>query len=141
MNEQKGAGVLRNCLVKKEVFQDVDSIWQLLERWTYLPLAIFQAASFINNNGTTIKGYVHLLDGQEQTAIDLLGEDLEDEGWYKSIQTPVAITWPVSLHQIQQKFPLVDIWLSYMSCMAEKYIPACLLPYDGEIDKEKQLAS
>jgi hypothetical protein len=39
---------------------------------TYLPLAIVQAAAYINENGITIAEYLFLLKEQEEEVIDLL---------------------------------------------------------------------
>ncbi|KAJ5641329.1 hypothetical protein N7490_005329 [Penicillium lividum] len=96
LDEQRATTVLRNFLLRKDLLDDTESTRQLLERLTYLPLAIVQAASFINENETDMANYVKLLDGQDQDVLDLLSEDFEDEGRYKSIRNPVATTWLTS---------------------------------------------
>ncbi|KAJ5153611.1 uncharacterized protein N7500_009050 [Penicillium coprophilum] len=139
MNEQKATHVLRNSLVDKEVLHDTESTRKLLSRLTFLPLAIVQAASFINENGTTLAGYVELLDGKEQSAIDLLSEDFEDKGRYRSIRNPVATTWLTSFEQIQRQNCLAADYLCFMACMQEKDILVSLLPPDSTIDQQKAI--
>ncbi|KAJ5349493.1 hypothetical protein N7541_007220 [Penicillium brevicompactum] len=139
MDEQNAIQVLRNSLTRKELLEDVDVTRQFLDRLTYLPLAIVQAASFINENMTSIEAYVRLLDCQEQSAIDLLSEDFEDEGRYKSIRNPVATTWLTSFHQIHQKHPLASQYLMQMGCMASEDIPTCFLGKSNALEREKAI--
>ncbi|OQE36867.1 hypothetical protein PENCOP_c011G04056 [Penicillium coprophilum] len=139
MDEQKATHVLQNSLVDKEVLHDTESTRKLLSRLTFLPLAIVQAASFINENGTTLAGYVELLDGQEQSAIDLLSEDFEDKGRYRSIRNPVATTWLTSFEQIQKQNGLAADYLCFMACMQEKDILVSLLPPDPTINQRKAI--
>jgi hypothetical protein len=56
---------------------------ELLQQLTFLPLAIVQAAAYINENGITFSAYLSLLKDQEQDVIDLLSEDFEDDGRYR----------------------------------------------------------
>ncbi|CAI7608433.1 unnamed protein product [Penicillium bialowiezense] len=139
MDEIRAMQVFRNNLTRKDLLKDVEGIRHVLDRLTYLPLAIVQAASFINENMTTIKGYIKLLDCQEQSAIDLLSEDFEDEGRYKSIRNPVATTWLTSFHQIYQKYPLASQYLMQMGCMAGKDIPVSFLPRSDALEQEKAI--
>ncbi|KAJ5926086.1 Acyl transferase/acyl hydrolase/lysophospholipase, partial [Penicillium verrucosum] len=139
MDEHKATHVLRNSLVDKEVLHDAESTLKLLSRLTFLPLAIVQAASFINENGTTLAGYVELLDGQEQSAIDLLSEDFEDKGRYKSIRNPVATTWLTSFEQIRQQNCLAADYLCFMACLQEKDILASLLPPSPNVEQQKAI--
>lgn len=139
MDEHKATHVLRNSLVDKEVLHDTKSTRKLLSRLTFLPLAIVQAASFINENGTTLAGYVELLDGQEQSAIDLLSEDFEDKGRYKSIRNPVATTWLTSFEQIRRQSRLAADCLCFMACIQEKDILISLLPPHPNVEQQKAI--
>lgn len=139
MDEAKATNVLHNNLTNKELLVDAESTRRLLGRLTYLPLAIVQAAAFINENQTTIKSYVKLLDGQEQDAIDLLSEDFEDEGRYGSIRNPVATTWLTSFEQISHRCPLAHQYLCFMGCMTGKDMPLHLLPSGSCVEQEKAI--
>jgi hypothetical protein len=54
MDEHKAIHVLRNSLIDKEALNDTESTRKLLRRLTFLPLAIVQAASFVNENRITL---------------------------------------------------------------------------------------
>ncbi|CAG8045177.1 unnamed protein product [Penicillium nalgiovense] len=139
MDEHKATRVLQNSLVDKELLHDTESSRQLLHRLTFLPLAIVQAASFINENGLTLATYVELLDGQEQSAIDLLSEDFEDKGRYKSIRNPVATTWLTSFEQIRRQSRLATDYLCFMACIKEKDISISLLPPASNFEQRKAI--
>ncbi|KAJ5781337.1 hypothetical protein N7457_006497 [Penicillium paradoxum] len=139
MEEHKATDVLRNSLVKKELLHDTTSSRKLLTRLTFLPLAIVQAASFINENRMTIASYVELLDGQEQSAIDLLSEHFEDKGRYKSIRNPVATTWLTSFEQIHRQNRLAADYLCFMACIKEKDIPIFLLDPATDVEQQKAI--
>ncbi|OQD93316.1 hypothetical protein PENSOL_c033G04096 [Penicillium solitum] len=139
MDEHKATHVLRNSLVDKEVLHDTERTRKLLCQLTFLPLAIVQAASFINENGISLASYVELLDGQEQSAIDLLSEDFEDKGRYKSIRNPVATTWLTSFEQIRRQNRLATDYLCFMACIQEKDILVSLLPPDPSVEQQKAI--
>ncbi|OQD89044.1 hypothetical protein PENANT_c003G01124 [Penicillium antarcticum] len=141
MEVHKAIHVLRNSLVDKELINDTESTRELLNRLTFLPLAIVQAASFINENSMTIISYVELLDGQEQNAIDLLSEDFEDNGRYKSIRNPVATTWLTSFEQVRKHHPLAADFLCFISCIQEKDVPVALLPPATDIERQKAVGA
>jgi hypothetical protein len=63
---------------------------QLLDQLTFLPLAIVQAAAYINENGITLSDYLSLLVEQEEDVIDLLSEEFEDDWRYRNVKNPVA---------------------------------------------------
>jgi Tetratricopeptide repeat len=98
----------------------------LLAELTYLPLAIVQAAAYINENGITITEYLFLLKEQEEV-IDLLSEDFEDDGRYRDIKNPVATTWLISFEQIRRRDPLAAEYLSFMCCINPRNVPQSLL--------------
>ena len=128
LDEQKATKVLHNSLERKSLLNDTENTRQLLESLTYLPLAIVQAASFMNENEMSIASYVKLLDGQDQDVINLLSEEFEDEGRYKSIRNPVAITWLTSFVQINRDYPSATFYMFFMSCINSKDIPLRILP-------------
>ena len=139
MDEQRAASVLQNALVNKALLNDHEKTRELLQRLTFLPLAIVQAASFINQNEMDIAGYIRLLDGQEQDAIDLLSEDFEDEGRYKSIRNPVATTWLTSFIQLESKSIFAAECLALMACFNARDIPITLLPHPSQLELDKAL--
>ncbi|PWY91604.1 hypothetical protein BO94DRAFT_555415 [Aspergillus sclerotioniger CBS 115572] len=75
-------------LIDSDLLVEKDAAIRLLEQLAYLPLAITQAASYIQENEISIPKYLQLLEGNESETIELLSEDFEDEGRYDTIQNP-----------------------------------------------------
>lgn len=100
---------------------------RLLEELTHLPLAIVQAATYINENGITIAEYLQLLDEKEEEVINLLSADFEDHGRYRDVKNPITTTWLISFEQIKKHDQLAAEYLSFMACIHPKDIPQSLL--------------
>ena len=128
MGEDAATRLLKKCLVNPDLINSRQDTNTLLSQLTYLPLAIVQAAAYINENGTTLGDYVLLLADQEVEVIELLSEEFEDDGRYRDVKNPVATTWLISFEQIRQRDPLAADYLSFMACVEPKDIPQSLLP-------------
>lgn len=105
---------------------------ELLEILNYLPLAITQAAAFINENGRSVADYVEMLKASVSDVNDLLEEDLHDAGRDKEIQNSVFQTWKISYDHIQKQKPRAAEMLAIMSLLDRQAIPAELLRHDNE---------
>ncbi|MCJ1471106.1 hypothetical protein MMC07_009754 [Pseudocyphellaria aurata] len=128
MDEEVATQLLSKSLVHKEVLNDQQAGLDLLKQLTFLPLAIVQAAAYINENKITPSEYLVLLEEKEEDVIELLAEDFEQEGRYRDAKNPVATTWLISFEQIRRLDPLAAEYLSFMSCFNPKAIPLSLLP-------------
>ncbi|RYP78486.1 hypothetical protein DL771_000439 [Monosporascus sp. 5C6A] len=128
MDEEAATLVLRNSLVNREVLNDGPTVMQLLQLLTFLPLAIVQAAAYINENDMSLAEYVSLFDDREENIIEVLSEDFEDEGRYRDLKNPIATTWLISFEQIRVRDSLAVDYLSFMSCIDPKAVPQSLLP-------------
>ncbi|KAB8253910.1 hypothetical protein BDV32DRAFT_143349 [Aspergillus pseudonomiae] len=84
--------ILQNSLVEKTLLNDHDTAITLLEQLAFLPLAITQAAAYINENSIGLSDYMILLQDQEPDVIELLSEDFGDERRYKDTQNPPIST-------------------------------------------------
>ena len=120
--------VLRTSLVNKEILHDHDVTLRLLEQLAFLPLAIIQAAAYINANDISLWDYLSLLDSTETDIIEVLSEDFEDEIRYRDLNNAVATTWLVSFENILRQDPTAADFLCFMSCIEPKNIPQYLLP-------------
>ncbi|GES56908.1 FabD/lysophospholipase-like protein [Aspergillus terreus] len=128
MEEGAAAQLLGKCLVDPKLVNSKEDTSAMLSQLTYLPLAIVQAAAYINENGIAIADYLYLLAEQEEEVIDLLSEEFEDDGRYSDVKNPVATTWLISFEQIRRRDPLAADYLSFMACVEPKSIPQSLLP-------------
>ncbi|GES60074.1 putative kinesin light chain [Aspergillus terreus] len=119
---------MEKSLVQKSLLNDSRDVAALVEQLTFLPLAITQAAVYINKNGIAVSDYLLLLQEQEADVVELLSEDFDENGRYEDVQNSVARTWLVSFHQIQKLNPLAAEYLSLMACLNPRNIPRSLLP-------------
>ncbi|GKZ63602.1 hypothetical protein AnigIFM49718_001524, partial [Aspergillus niger] len=127
-NTEISIQILKNSLVEKTLLNDRITALSLLEQLAFLPLAITQAAAYINENRIGLSDYLELLRDQEPHVVELLSEDFGDEMRYKDIQNPVALTWFISFQQIQQLNKLAADYLSFFACINPRDIPQSLLP-------------
>ncbi|KAL3440344.1 nucleoside phosphorylase domain-containing protein [Aspergillus insuetus] len=127
-DKESGIKILEEAVQKKELLESRDERIALLEQLTFLPLAITQAAAYINSNDIQLSDYIALLKEQESDVIELLSEDFGDDGRYQDIQNPVATTWLISFQQVQRLEPLAADYLSFMACINPRDIPRSLLP-------------
>ncbi|KAH8689661.1 violaceus kinesin [Talaromyces proteolyticus] len=128
IDEPTAKELLKKSLFRSDLLNEPTITTTLLQQLTFLPLAITQAAAYINANDIGIADYVGILQEQEHDIIELLSEDFEDEGRYVETQNPVATTWLVSFNQIQRLNSLAAEYLSFMACIDPRNIPLSLLP-------------
>jgi NB-ARC domain len=130
MDQVEAKKVLEESLIRTEVLKEEDATIKLLELLACLPLAIVQAAAFINENEIPISSYIALYENDEDEVIELLSEEFEDQGRYrdKDMKNPIANTWFISFNQISVQDPLAAEYLSFMSCLLPQKIPMSLLP-------------
>lgn len=91
MNRAEALEFFLKTLNRKESLED-DKVPKLLELLTYLPLAIVQAAAFLNKNDVPISEYISLVRETPNDEIKLLSKDFNDLGRYRGIRNPVATT-------------------------------------------------
>ncbi|KAK5069395.1 hypothetical protein LTR51_008645 [Lithohypha guttulata] len=128
MSEKAATELLQKCLASPNLVDNPQDTTALLESLTYLPLAITQAAAYINENGVTLSDYLLLLGEKEEGTIELLSEEFEDYGRYRDVKNPVATTWLISFEQIWRSDPLAAEYLSLIACVNPRDIPESLLP-------------
>ncbi|KAL4860414.1 hypothetical protein BDV12DRAFT_191719 [Aspergillus spectabilis] len=128
VDQKTGEEIFRKLLMQKDLLQDAHVTNALLERLAFLPLAISQAAAYINQNDISLARYMSLLGEQEASTIELLGKEFEDDGRYAEIQNPVATTWLVSFTQIHRVDEIASNYLSFMACINPRDIPESILP-------------
>ena len=128
MDEPEATHLLKTTAgVYKLAEMDCHVVPILLEKLTYLPLAIVQAGSYIRKNRESFSRYTDLLMDQEDEVIDLLGEEFRDTGRYHDISNAVARTWIISFQQICRDDHLAAEYLSFMACVDPKDIPQSIL--------------
>jgi tetratricopeptide (TPR) repeat protein len=124
--------LLTRRILKPALLNDEMAVHELLEILTYLPLAIVQAAAFMNYNHISASGYISLFQNAG-TETELFSEHFEDPGRYQEIESTVAKTWHISFDQIQRQDPLAAEYLSFIACIDRINIPQSLLPLSGSL--------
>jgi tetratricopeptide (TPR) repeat protein len=121
--------LLRKALVREQDLGDVESTNTLLAELDCLPLAITQAAGYLNINSIPISEYVRLLQSADQeNLVYLMKTEIRDNTRYEQAASAVATTWIVSFRQIVATDRIAADLLQFMSCIEWKAIPYSLLP-------------
>jgi tetratricopeptide (TPR) repeat protein len=134
MSKVKGEAqqLLARQIRKPALLSDEKAVHALLEILTYLPLAIVQAAAFMNHNDISASRYISLFqDAGAET--ELFSEHFEDPSRYQEMESTIAKTWHISFNQIRRLDPLAAEYLSFMACINRINIPQSLLPPSGSL--------
>ncbi|KAJ5090363.1 FabD/lysophospholipase-like protein [Penicillium argentinense] len=129
MDEPEAAEMMRKYLIDP-IENEEQSLPGLLRKLTYLPLAIVQAAAYINATHATqgsLTEYEELLSKQDDEVIERLSKDFGDYGRYSGTENAVAKTWLISFEQIRRRSSLAIKFLGVMACVDPKDIPRSLL--------------
>lgn len=135
MDLEEGRELIQSQLHSEASYVDGDML-SLLEALDYLPLAITQAAAFINENSTTIAGYLKLLASNDSDLQDLLDEDYPDHRRGFDRASSVIRTWKLSFDLINERKPRAAQMLSLMAILDRQGIPKSLLKRDDDREVE-----
>jgi nucleoside phosphorylase/tetratricopeptide (TPR) repeat protein len=135
MSPDEGVEMFTGALENPDVAVDRVATLTLLEKLTYLPLAIVQAASYMNMTQRSVQTYLKLLDKPEGEVLKLLSENFGDLSRYPNAINPVATTWLISFYHLRKYHRVAATLFSSMVCLHEKSIPQSLLPEtESELD-------
>lgn len=121
MDQTEAGQLVLKMLDDTEVSSDDLSL--LSSRLECLPLALAQAAAFIQENTISVSEYVRLLDDGDHGLVDRLSEPFETAG--RDSDTPQALTatWIISFEQIERQDALASDLLSFISLLDRQAIP------------------
>jgi hypothetical protein len=128
MSKGDSQELLYTSLIDKSLIGEKGVIAKLLDNLTHLPLAIKQAAAYMNQNIMSVSNYLGLYEANDEDLIHLLSVDFEDQGRYREVKNPIASTWLISFQHISSRNPLAKEYLYFMCCIAQQNIPRSLLP-------------
>ncbi|BCS00763.1 uncharacterized protein AKAW2_51104S [Aspergillus luchuensis] len=134
------------CLIKSALSgnypteSDMDELAEMLD---YLPLAIMQAASFMEENVLTVNEYIKLHNDSDETKMSLLCEPFETLGRDSETPNALATTLIVSLDHINTKEPNAIEALSLVAFLDQHNIPSSLMEQRlvGPLDLTKALGT
>ncbi|KAI7759545.1 hypothetical protein LZL87_014396 [Fusarium oxysporum] len=107
----------------------------LLTLLTRLPLAITQAAAYLNENEISLMEYLQLFENTDRDRIELLSAEFQDDTRYEQSQDPVATTWFISFNQIRKADELASRILTFLAYVEPKGVPQSMLP-EGESQQQ-----
>lgn len=133
--------ILEQRISNRALLEDEEAVQEFLSDLACLPLAIVQAAAFINENDISISEYVSMLR-EKGTDAELFGEQFEDSSRYQEMESTIARTWHISFEQIRRQDPLAGEYLSFMACIDRSNIPLLLLPEaDSRVKQSKAIGT
>ncbi|KAF7547858.1 hypothetical protein G7Z17_g7436 [Cylindrodendrum hubeiense] len=122
MDNTQSLQLFRNKL--REDFDDGTAA-DLLCALNYIPIAITQAASYINRRAprVTVRSYLDDFRKSEKKKGSLLNSDAGDLRRDESVSNSVVTTWQVTFEQIRREKPSAADLLSFMSFFNPQGIP------------------
>lgn len=120
------------ALLERKLGQDAvaseEVCQELVEELEGVPLALVQAAAFINEQSIGIQQYLDFYRSSETSKINLLSEDFEDVvRTAQDSKSPIAATWIISFETIKRRDPIAAAILSRMCIMDSHALPISLL--------------
>ncbi|KAJ4009129.1 hypothetical protein NW752_009426 [Fusarium irregulare] len=118
--------------------EDTHSLDCLLETLAYLPLAMKQAASYMQKTKTTPTTYLQLCQSSNESFLKLLTKNFIDKtlsqgsDYGGQAETAVAKTWLISFEHVHQLNPMAGDILEFLCFLSEKDIPLSILPPEYE---------
>lgn len=126
--------LLEVSLIEKSLMGEDDISKKLLNNLAHLPLAIKQAAAYMNKHTMSASDYLQIYEENDEELIYLLSAEFEGRGRYGDAKNAIASTWLISFRQISrpdlptEEHSLAKEYLCFMSCTAQQDIPRSLLP-------------
>ncbi|KAL8828243.1 MAG: hypothetical protein Q9170_006687 [Blastenia crenularia] len=125
MSKDEAKSLFLSKLHDQDSKHDEKEVYSLLEELDHLPLAVSQAAAFIQENDISIADYTSALHGDE--AEEFLDEELDDARRDEESVNSAFRTWKLSFDQIKQQKPRAADLLSLLAMLDRQSIPKFLL--------------
>jgi len=119
---------------------DPGQVSLLTTRLENLPLALVQAAAFIQENSLTVVKYLELLNESDNTLVELLSQPFEELGRDSTIPNAATTTWMISFNQIRERHLLASDLLSILCYFDRQEIPKpFILHYEKQRRNQEDL--
>ncbi|KAF5532265.1 kinesin light chain [Fusarium mexicanum] len=141
MDKAQGLHLITNKLTSK--FEHGAAV-KLLQALDYIPLAITQAAAYINRRSPreSVESYLEAFQESDQKKNSLLEVDHGDLPRDETVSNSVITTWQVTFEKIRHEKPSATDLLSFMSLFDHKGIPEFALHYyHGQLKHRKDKAA
>ncbi|KAF5697271.1 hypothetical protein FGLOB1_12880 [Fusarium globosum] len=135
MGRDEARSYLKEALIQGISCSDDQVIDDLLTLLAHLPLAITQAAAYMNENQISLTEYLQVFKNTDRDKIELLSAEFQDDTRYEQSQDPVATTWFISFNQIRRADELASRILMFLAYVEPKGVPQSMLP-EGESQQQ-----
>ncbi|KAH7201431.1 hypothetical protein DER44DRAFT_812204 [Fusarium oxysporum] len=125
MDRDEARRYLKEALIQEMSSSDEQVIDHLLTLLTHLPLAITQAAAYLNENQISLTEYLQLFENTDRDRIELLSAEFQDDTRYEQSQDPV----------IRRADELASRILMFLAYVEPKSVPQSMLP-EGESQQQ-----
>ncbi|KAL9057610.1 MAG: hypothetical protein Q9162_002225 [Coniocarpon cinnabarinum] len=134
MDEVEAREMLEKRVHETQLLDDAAAAAKLLTEIECLPLAIKQAAAYINETHVTITTYLTFLTNEktDRDARALLSHGFRDDTKPSKANEGIAKTWIISMNYIEKYDPSASEILAFMSTVEPKSIPRWSLPLSAE---------
>ena len=113
--------------VENDYSREKGVLSKLVQTLDFLPLAVTQAASFIDENGITIAEYTAALEGDDEDAEEFLHEEVDDARRDEESVNSVIRTWKLTFDQISKQKPRAAELLSLLAMLDQQSVPRWLI--------------
>ncbi|KFA55131.1 hypothetical protein S40293_08680 [Stachybotrys chartarum IBT 40293] len=124
--------LLSKVLLNEKQLEDERMVASFVEKLAYFPLALCQAAAYMNQNSITMARYLQLCTDTDGSLVDLLGSALSSGVHFSDSQRAVATTWIISFEQIVAADTRAADLLKFIAWIEPKAIPFTILPGSEE---------
>jgi hypothetical protein len=119
---------LSMLLTNKDLSKSEAAVAELLNELACLPLAIAQAAAYLNRHDMSIETYLRLFSSAQENRVYLMSKKFYDDTRYNNSINAVITTLVASFNQLHKRHRLAADLLAFLSCVEWKAIPRSLLP-------------
>ncbi|KAK4071605.1 uncharacterized protein Triagg1_5843 [Trichoderma aggressivum f. europaeum] len=142
MEHNEAKKLLQNSLSSEHFTWEDHTVNELLHSLTYLPLAIAQAAAYMDIFRVPIEEYLRLCRHSQQDMMELMHNRYQNDTRYDESQGAVATTWLVSFNQLQKYNKAATKLLLFIIWIKPQAIPWSILPDVGsEQEKVKAIGT
>ena len=142
MELRDAKNLLRRLVLCEHLAWEDYIVDELLRLLTCLPLAIVQAAAYMNIFEVSIKEYVRLCRHSQRDMMELMRSQYQDDTLYDESQGAVATTSFISFAQLRKYNPVAEKLLLFITWIEPQAIPLSLLPeFESELEKVKAVGT
>jgi hypothetical protein len=128
MSETESEDLISTIVTGKDC--NPNAVKELASLLGHLPLALKQAAAYIQENSSNVRRYLEIYHKSEDSAVKLL--EFNSEGGNHDVPNTVVTSWMISFDQIRSALPRAADILSLMAFFDRQAVPESLLRNQDE---------